>query len=267
MKNPIFASDMNNRSLTYQLNEYFPDGTPTPRTLGEEAQPYKYNGNEWVRFNGADMYDFNARQYQSTLLRFCSIDPLAEKYYNINPYAYCGGNPVKYSDPKGMEIVVGTWYGRILAKFGVNNYEATVIKQLKTLNEIDPELSKMISTLEKSPTVYKIKPTSENPNKKHIGENGYNNKSNTAYYDPENKIGYDGKERPSEAALAHELGHAENDENGKDVKHDKTAALSGNTKEQDKMNRNEMNSINKENIVREHFGYEERPYNYFDNGK
>ena len=35
---------------------------------------------------------------------FTQIDPLAEKYYHINPYAYCAANPVKYLDPDGKEI-------------------------------------------------------------------------------------------------------------------------------------------------------------------
>ena len=32
------------------------------------------------------------------------MDPLAEKYYSISPYAYCGGNPVNRIDPDGMDI-------------------------------------------------------------------------------------------------------------------------------------------------------------------
>ena len=91
-----------------QLNEYFPDGTPTPRTIGEETQPYKYNGNEWVRFNGNDAYDFNARQFQPTLLRFDRPDPLAEKYYDVSPYAFCGGNMVRFTDPTGEDWKIST---------------------------------------------------------------------------------------------------------------------------------------------------------------
>jgi hypothetical protein len=34
------------------------------------------------------------------------MDPLAEKYYSISPYAYCLNNPVKYVDPTGMSTQV-----------------------------------------------------------------------------------------------------------------------------------------------------------------
>lgn len=34
------------------------------------------------------------------------MDPLAEKYYSISPYAYCGGNPVNRIDPDGRYIHV-----------------------------------------------------------------------------------------------------------------------------------------------------------------
>jgi hypothetical protein len=32
------------------------------------------------------------------------MDPLAEKYYSISPYAYCLNNPVCYTDPTGMWV-------------------------------------------------------------------------------------------------------------------------------------------------------------------
>ena len=33
-----------------------------------------------------------------------SVDPLADKYPSISPYAYCAGNPVRLVDPDGKEI-------------------------------------------------------------------------------------------------------------------------------------------------------------------
>jgi RHS repeat-associated protein len=35
------------------------------------------------------------------IMRFTTPDPLAEKYYSISPYAYCGNNPVNRIDPTG----------------------------------------------------------------------------------------------------------------------------------------------------------------------
>lgn len=37
-------------------------------------------------------------------LQSMSIDPHAEKYYSVTPYAYCMNNPVKYIDPDGRDV-------------------------------------------------------------------------------------------------------------------------------------------------------------------
>ena len=52
--------------------------------------------------HGLNWYDFHARQYDPIFGRFHTVDPLAEKYYNISPYVYCANNPLKYIDPTGM---------------------------------------------------------------------------------------------------------------------------------------------------------------------
>jgi uncharacterized protein RhaS with RHS repeats len=40
----------------------------------------------------------------SDLGRFLSVDPLAEKYASISPYAYVANNPIIFIDPDGMQI-------------------------------------------------------------------------------------------------------------------------------------------------------------------
>lgn len=57
--------------------------------------------------------------------------------------------------------------------------------------------------------------------------------------------------------------HAENDIDGKTVTYDPEKVKDGDPIERDKCNRNEQNSINKENIVRKKLDCNERPNDYF----
>ena len=86
-----------------ESNGYYPYGMPMH--MGD-AQPYKYGGKELDRTNGLDLYDFGARWYAPDLPRFLSLDPLAEKYPSISPYAYCAGNPVRYIEPTGKALTI-----------------------------------------------------------------------------------------------------------------------------------------------------------------
>ena len=45
---------------------------------------YKYNGKEFDRMHGLDTYDYGARQYDGARILWNRMDPLCEKYYNIN---------------------------------------------------------------------------------------------------------------------------------------------------------------------------------------
>lgn len=49
--------------------------------------------------HGLNLYDYSARYYESEIGRFTTVDPMAEKYYSINPYAYVANNPMKFIDP------------------------------------------------------------------------------------------------------------------------------------------------------------------------
>jgi RHS repeat-associated protein len=97
--------DMND-DIVQQTN-YYPYGMPFADAENAEVQPYKYNGKELDNMNGLNFYDYSARHYDPVAPHFTTVDPMAEKYYNISPYAYCAGNPVRYIDPTGMEM---DWY-------------------------------------------------------------------------------------------------------------------------------------------------------------
>ena len=68
---------------------------------------YKFTGKERDAETGYDY--FGARYYASVIALWLSVDPLADKYPCISPYAYCAWSPIKNVDPNGewVQIVVG----------------------------------------------------------------------------------------------------------------------------------------------------------------
>ena len=47
-----------------------------------------------------------ARRYHPALSIWLSVDPMADKYPGVSPYAYCGNNPVRLVDPNGEEYIL-----------------------------------------------------------------------------------------------------------------------------------------------------------------
>ena len=93
---------MNSDKTLQNKTAYFPSGNDVNISYLE----YAYNGKEKIEMHGFNMYDYGVRFYDQTLGRWHSMDPLAEKYYSISPYAYCANNPVRYVDPDGRKIRV-----------------------------------------------------------------------------------------------------------------------------------------------------------------
>ena len=102
-------ADGNGNSIT--VNDYDPFGESiqvasssgvNPFPLGATESPYKYGGKEWNEWTST--YDFEARYHSPGFHRFTTMDPLAEKYYSVSPYAYCADNPVNLVDPEGTSI-------------------------------------------------------------------------------------------------------------------------------------------------------------------
>ncbi|VBB45388.1 conserved exported hypothetical protein [uncultured Paludibacter sp.] len=94
-----------NTGATVQRTQYYPSGLPWAEGTGQDVQNKKYNGKEFVEAHGLDEYDSEARWYYPAIMRTTTLDPLAEKYYSISPYVWCGNNPVNRVDLNGMD-----WY-------------------------------------------------------------------------------------------------------------------------------------------------------------
>ncbi len=56
------------------------------------------------RESGLDWYDSRARWLDPAVGRTTTMDPKAESYYSISPYAWCANNPVRFVDPDGKII-------------------------------------------------------------------------------------------------------------------------------------------------------------------
>ena len=92
-------------------NNYYPFGLKhkgynnvTSANSNSVASKFQYNGKELQDELGLNWYDYGARNYDASLGRWMSIDPLSELYDDNSSYAYVLNNPILYVDPDGMKI-------------------------------------------------------------------------------------------------------------------------------------------------------------------
>ena len=99
-----------------QINQYYPFGdlmTDPRLAAGSQDNCFRYTGKELITESG--QYDFGARFLSPLVGRFNTVDPLAEKYYDISPYAYCAGDPVNRVDPDGTSPqIIGALGGALV---------------------------------------------------------------------------------------------------------------------------------------------------------
>ena len=133
-----------------------------------------------------------------------SVDPMADKYPSISPYAYCAWNPVKLVDPDGREIKFDPESEKIVNGFRERTEELEqsmcTPEQRKEYKDALTELTK----LEESDQLYHIT---------NIGST-YDREKGGTYYNAEDNsvcVEFDGKD----GNLAHELKHAFQYETGK----------------------------------------------------
>ena len=117
---------LNQNGTVEQVNHYYPFGGLMGESTAGGVQPYKYNGKELDRMHGLNLFDYGARHYDAAIGRWFTVDPLAEKYYGISPYAYVANNPVRFIDPNGM------WYDDYIV-----NHEKKHIERIKTTDKTD----------------------------------------------------------------------------------------------------------------------------------
>lgn len=147
-----------------EVDNYYPFGMPyyEDASVQEHAsfQLRKYCGKELDLVHGLNTYDHGARQNYSVLGVWDRVDPLAEKYYNISPYAVCGSNPIMFIDFCGT-IIDTTQIG--------DDYKTAYRNTIADLRHNSQMFNALYELLEKSKTIITVK------YKDHLvdGVNGY----------------------------------------------------------------------------------------------
>ena len=127
--------------IPVQHLQYLPYGEPfvNQRAAGSTySERFRFTGKERDAETGYG--DFGARYMDHELMTmWLSVDPLADKYPSISPYAYCAWNPVKLIDPDGREIDdYFTREGKYLGSDNANTNYVRIISEA-TWNSIKDE--------------------------------------------------------------------------------------------------------------------------------
>ena len=81
---------------------YEPFGITT-QTGTASTNSYKYTGRE---DDSTGLAYYRARYYQPRLQRFVAEDPIGFRGGDFNLYTYVGGNPLRWTDPLGLEVQI-----------------------------------------------------------------------------------------------------------------------------------------------------------------
>jgi len=201
---------------------------------------YLYNGKELNEEFGLNWASYGAREYDASIGRWMSIDPLAEKYQSYTPYAYVGNMPTKAVDPDGREIIIilgrdenekvsesvrysgGQLYNNDGSKYeGTNEFALKMKDHLSQLESLDDSyVNEVVSSLASSCYSHFIEGNSfeyggattsplESANSANEGipQGSFMNLPETEEL-MKQRLGTDGVEFSSTAIIGHELQHA-----------------------------------------------------------
>lgn len=100
-----------------QLTRYYASGLPMAHSSGQDVQPHKYNGKEFIEMYGLDEYNYGFRGYYAPIGRFTSVDPITEQTPWISPYAYAENTYVNAID----------WMGLSANRLDINHRYSTIL--------------------------------------------------------------------------------------------------------------------------------------------
>ncbi len=89
-----------------QQTDYYPFGLEINRKVSSPKVNYTYNGKEWQQETGH--YDYGARPYDPVIARWNMVDPLADMYLGISPYAFTANNPINNREIDGRYFEEGS---------------------------------------------------------------------------------------------------------------------------------------------------------------
>ena len=132
---------------------YYPTGVPYRIFDRQPVTDRKHIGNEWLAFNGLNTYDNTARYHYPIIPSYDTIDPNAEDYPGISPYAHCAGNPRNVIDPSGMDTISINYDGEkfsiigIVLKEGDDVFNITINGEVKTVKFSEGEYGNRVCML------------------------------------------------------------------------------------------------------------------------
>ena len=87
-----------------QCTMFYPSGLPVQLFGTERVTDRAHIGNRWSDFAGLGWHDNTARWHDAILGRFTTPDPKSADYPSFSPYTHCAANPLRFTDPTGMDI-------------------------------------------------------------------------------------------------------------------------------------------------------------------
>jgi RHS repeat-associated protein len=110
-----------------EQKDYYPFGKEHENAnLMSSTNRWNFSGKEKQTIRDLGWLDFSARMLETEIGRWFVIDPLAEKYYSVSPYAFCSNNPVNRIDPDGR---ADFWHnGKVIGNDGVDDKRILAIK-------------------------------------------------------------------------------------------------------------------------------------------